>query len=123
MKLTRIVGALLVLSVVGSVAYVSPATEGSGIKMADAAERFLGLLTPEQKTKTVYAFDDNERLHWDFVPLQDSKKRPERKGLRLEEMTAEQQAAARLLLKAGTSPDGYVKATTIMSLEAILHEL
>src|SRR5438132_4914056 len=38
-------------------------------------------------------------------------------------MTDAQKEAARALLKAGTSSDGYTKASTIMSLEAILKDL
>jgi hypothetical protein len=115
--------ALAIVAVVAGVAYVSPAMEGSGLRMAKSAEQFLALLTAEQRAKMVFSFDDRERSHWHFVPLQDNKKQPTRKGLRLGEMTAAQQDAARALVKAGTSPDGYVKATTIMSLEEILHEL
>jgi hypothetical protein len=123
MKLLRVLGTLVVLAALTGVAYVSPTTQGSGVGMADAAQRFLNLLAAEQKTKTVYDFDSAERLHWDFVPLQDSKRKPQRKGLRLGEMSPAQQEAARALLKAGTSAGGYTKATTIMSLEDILHEL
>src|SRR5207245_6913565 len=39
-----------------------------------------------------------------------------------EETTAEQRSLALALVKCGTSNDGYVKATTIMSLEAILKD-
>src|SRR5262249_36816014 len=60
---------------------------------------------------------------WHFVPLQDANKNPTRRGLRLEEMSEAQRQAASALLRAGTSADGYVKATTIMSLEAILNDL
>src|SRR5262249_46660873 len=54
---------------------------------------------------------------------QDADKRPTRKGLRFEEMTAPQREAALALLQAGTSERGYQQATTIMSLESILREL
>jgi hypothetical protein len=57
------------------------------------------------------------------VPLQDKQRRPTRKGLPLGEMTPEQKEAALGLVRAGTSPEGYKEATTLMSLEAILHEL
>jgi hypothetical protein len=123
MKIFRLVGSLFFVMVLAGVAYVSPGNESSGLRMADAAEHFLGQLTAEQRAKATFAFDDRERFHWDFVPLQDSKKRPERKGIRLEEMSSEQKDAARTLLKAGTSATGYIKATTIMSLEDILREL
>src|SRR6185437_13820368 len=45
------------------------------------------------------------------------------KGLPLSAMTAEQKDLARALLRAGTSKSGYDKATTIMSLESVLHDL
>jgi hypothetical protein len=91
--------------------------------MATAGEKFLGSLSAEQKAKGVLDFDDKDRTNWQFVPYQDKQKKPLRKGLRLEEMTAEQKQAALALVKAGTSMEGYTKATTIMSLESILHEL
>jgi hypothetical protein len=115
--------AVMILLALAGVAYVSQALEPSGVKMANAAEKLLAGLTPEQKAKAALTFDDKERLNWHFVPLEDGKKNPARKGLRLEEMTAEQQEAAKGLLKAGTSSEGYVKATTIMTLESILNEL
>jgi hypothetical protein len=123
MKLARMVLALLLVAALAGVAYVRQANESAGSKMANAAEKFLASLSAEQKAKAQFDFDSPERFNWHFVPLQDSKKRPTRKGLRLEEMAAEQKEAARALLAAGTSSDGYAKATTIMSLEAILHEL
>src|SRR5438552_15553737 len=36
--------------------------------MADAANAFLNSLWPDQKAKGSYAFDDDERLSWHFVP-------------------------------------------------------
>jgi len=105
------------------VAYVRQANEPDGNKMANAADKFLASLTAEQKAKATFDFDDKERFKWHFIPLQDSQKKSTRKGLPLEEMTAEQKAAAKDLLAAGTSSDGYTKATTIMSLESILHDL
>src|ERR1035437_2804118 len=36
--------------------------------MADAANAFLNSLWPDQKAKVSYAFDDDERLTWHFVP-------------------------------------------------------
>ena len=66
----------------------------TGIKMTGAAARFLDSLTPEQKAKATFKFDDTERFNWNFVPLQDQDKKPLRKGLRLEEMTPEQRSLA-----------------------------
>jgi hypothetical protein len=115
--------ALVMVAVLAGVAFVSQATEPVGIKMVNAADKLLAGMADEQKKKAVFDFDDKERLNWYFTPQQDANKKYTRKGLPLEEMTEEQQAAAKSLLAAGTSPDGYIKATTIMSLEAILAEL
>ncbi len=101
---------------------VSKEGEGSGERMASAAEKLLESLRPDQKDRALFAFDDKERWNWYFVPLQENKK-PLRKGLRLDQMSAEQRQAVLDLLKAGTSAAGFIKATTIMSLESILHEL
>jgi hypothetical protein len=111
------------MAVLVGLAYVGQATESTGTKMADAAEKLLDSLSPEQRNKAAFAFDDKERMNWHFIPLQDADKKSTRKGLPLGEMTAEQKAAALALVKTGTSPDGYTKATTIMSLENILRDL
>jgi len=123
MRLLRMLLALALVAGLAGVAYVRQANEPAGSKMANAADKLLASLTAEQKAKAALTFDDKERLNWHFVPLQDSKKRPTRKGLPLGEMTGDQKTAAKELLAAGTSSDGYTKATTIMSLESILHEL
>jgi hypothetical protein len=123
MKLTRLFLSLVALAALTGVAYVNQATESAAGKMAVAAEKFLGALDAEQKTKATFPFDDKERLNWHFVPLQDKDKKSTRKGLPLESMTAEQKKAALEIVRAGTSMEGYTKATTIMSLEAILADL
>ena len=123
MKLSKILLALALLALMVGVAYVGQAAESVGDRMTEAAERFLSTLPTALQRDAQFAFDDKERVNWHFVPLQDGKKLPTRKGLRLEKMSSEQRKAALLLLRAGTSDDGYAKATTIMSLEAILHDL
>jgi hypothetical protein len=123
MKLLRMFAAVVAVAVLAGVAYVNQATEPPGAKMASAADKFLGTLKEEQKARATFAFDDKERTNWHFVPRQDKNKMYTRKGLPLQDMTKEQRAAALELLRAGTSADGYTAATTIMSLEAILHEL
>ncbi len=85
----------------------------SSALMADAANRFLASLTPEQRAKATFSFEEEERLNWHFVPL-------ERKGLPLREMTPPQKHLASGLLAAGLSQQGYLKAETIMSLEDVL---
>jgi hypothetical protein len=123
MKRSRLLLVLGLVVFLSGVAYVGQTTEPAGIKMARAAETFLGRLDREQRARAIFPFEDEERLHWHFIPLQYDRNTPRRKGMRLEQMDAEQRAAALDLLRAGTSSDGYIKATTIMSLETILHEL
>src|SRR5205809_2483846 len=91
--------------------------------MVSAASDFVGTLKPDQKKQAIFDFDSDERFNWHFIPLQDKTTRKyTRKGVPLEEMSAEQKKAALALLKAGTSESGNVAVTTIMSLEAILLE-
>ncbi len=88
----------------------------AGAAFAKAADALLAGLSPEQKAKASFGFDDAERLNWHFIPRA-------RKGLPVKEMNEEQRKAAHALLSAGLSESGYKKATTIMSLEAILREM
>lgn len=93
--------------------------------MSDAANAFINSLTPEQKTQCIFDFKDEERFFWHFVPdsnvLQTMKRG--RKGLTLQHMTPPQKHLAHALLNAGLSQRGYIKTTSIMSLEEVLREL
>jgi hypothetical protein len=84
--------------------------------MSDAANNLLATLSPEQKSKAVYEFSNDERFDWHFIP------KP-RKGLPLKEMAPSQRALAEALLSSGLSQRGFAKASTIMSLEQILFDL
>jgi hypothetical protein len=123
MKLLRVLLTLGILGALVGVAYVGQSAEPAGAKMVGAAEKFVGTLGADQKAKAVLAFDDKERFNWHFTPYQDNTRKPRHKGLPVEEMDEKQKDAALALLKAGTSGAGYEKATTIMSLEAILADL
>ncbi len=81
--------------------------------MTESANRLLAALTPEQRAKLSFSFEDAERVNWFFVPI-------ERKGLPLREMSPHQRHLASALLSAGLSQSGYIKAVTIMSLEDVL---
>ena len=81
--------------------------------MAECARRFLAALDTNQRGRTTFPFDSDERLNWHFIPR-------ERKGLSLREMTPYQKHLASALLAAGLSQAGYIKAVTIMSLEDVL---
>jgi len=91
-------------------------------RMVFTARNFLASLTPEQRAAAVFALDDEERFFWHYIPTPDVANgfgRP-RKGLPLRQMSPHQKALAAALLSAGLSQQGYIKATTIMSIEDIL---
>lgn len=123
MKLRRMLLSLALLAGLTGVAYVAQQTEPAGAKMAAAADKFLGTLSPELKARATFAFDDKERLNWHFIPLQDKDRKTTRKGVGLGDLSPPQRQAALNLVKAGLSQDGFDKALTIMSLEAILNDL
>jgi uncharacterized protein DUF3500 len=108
---------------VTTLALVGQAPAPTGAKMSDAARKFLAALNPELKKKATFPFDDKHRLAWFFTPQQTKDKQPTRVGVRMEELSAAQKAAALGLLKTGLSEKGYEQAKTIMSLEGILHDL
>jgi len=91
-------------------------------RMTAAAKNFLASLDPAQKEKAMFAFGDEERQFFHFIPSEDVQKRYNRprKGLPLREMTVAQRHLAGALMSAGLSQQGYIKATTIMSLEEVL---
>ena len=88
----------------------------SASMMAGAAKAFLASLTPEQRARATFQFQDEERLNWHYIPR-------ERKGLSLREMTGEQKHLAHALLASGLSQQGYIKAITIMSLDEVLRAM
>jgi len=123
MKLTRMLLAVVLLGTVAGLAYVGQRAEPPGVNMVAAAEKLADSLTAEQKEKANFAYDSKERTRWFFTPQQDAERKATRKGLPLEEMNPEQKKLALKLVAAGTSAHGNIQATTIMSLEAILHDL
>ena len=84
--------------------------------MTKAAIKFLQLLSIEQKEKTQFTFDNEERYNWHFVPIS-------RKGIPLKELTAAQRKAGFDLLHTVLSDTGFNKVTSIMGLENILKEV
>src|SRR5215475_11686391 len=84
--------------------------------MAEAANKFLASLTPEQKAKATLDFADENRRDWTVVPR-------DRKGVPLKDLDENQRRLAMEFLKTGLGAAGYQKATTIMSLESVLAQL
>lgn len=94
-------------------------------RMAATAKTFLASLTPEQKAQCQFTLKDEERFFWHYIPSDDIPGRygRPRRGVTFKEMTPQQQRLASALLSAGLSQQGYIKTTTIMSLEDVLKVL
>ncbi len=120
-RIAAIAATILIFTAVALIGQAEPKTTGG--KMQLAADKLLGSLTPELKTKASFHFNDKQRLAWFFTPQQNKEKKFTRKGARLEEMTPEQKVNAMALLKSGLSASGYEQATTILSLESLLADL
>ena len=88
----------------------------SAAVMRAGAVNFLAALNAAQSGKAKFDFASEERMNWHFIPR-------ERKGLPFKEMDPAQQRLAHAFLSAGLSQRGYMKAATVMSLEAVLREL
>ncbi len=104
------------MAVVAMALWAGAYVEQTGSHMAVAADRFVSSLSKDQAAKATYPFEAPERLDWHFIP------RP-RKGLPIKEMSSEQRSLAFGLIQSGTAASGFLKVTTIMSLEQILREL
>ncbi len=105
-KILRAAASMLLL--LGGLAQAQPETPNTGI--VQAADAFLATLSPEQRQKVVYSFDDAaQRARWSnfptgFVP---------RGGLSLKQMSAAQQDAVMKLLATVLSPMGLEKVNEI----------
>ncbi len=95
-----------------SVSYRAPATARV---MAEAAQRFLDSLNEAQRDAAAFPFAGDERYIWDYRPSQ-------RNGLRLMNMTREQQALALALVDAALSKRGAEQTRWIIELDNILRE-
>lgn len=112
MRSKFILAATLAVTLLGR----SVLAHGPGGEMAEAANNFLNSLTPEQKKKASYELTSEERKNWHFVPK-------ERNGIALTNLNGAQKHLAHALLASSLSARGYIKASTIMSLEQILQEM
>ncbi|MBI3838379.1 MAG: DUF3500 domain-containing protein [Planctomycetia bacterium] len=117
MKHRRLTIALGVAAVCLAAGFGYLKLSASGVEMTLAAEKFVKSLSAEQRAKAILAYDTPQRTDWHYIP------KPTRKGLQVKEMNDEQRTAALDLLHSTLSALGYGKATKIMRLETILHEL
>jgi hypothetical protein len=95
-----------------SVSYRAKATARA---MAEAANRFLDSLNDAQRDAATFPFAGDERFEWNYRPTP-------RNGLRLMNMTREQQSLALALLDAGLSERSAAEARWIIQLDDILRE-
>jgi TonB family protein len=107
---------IVVLSIVAWSVIDGVARMRSAAAMAQAANKFLASLTPEQKAKANLDFADENRRDWTVVPR-------DRKGVPLKDLDENQRRLAMDFMKTGLGNSGYQKATTIMSLEPVLAQL
>jgi hypothetical protein len=84
--------------------------------MARAASSFLSALDSGQRRAAVFAFAQDERMNWHYVPRS-------RSGVTFKEMSATGRAAAHELIKVSLSEVGYAKAVDVMKLEEVLRQL
>ncbi|CAN5270103.1 DUF3500 domain-containing protein [soil metagenome] len=122
-QLRRVALGLATIGFLAGVGLLAQERQPAGSRMASAAQAFLGMLDDKQRAAATFPYDSPERANWHFVPRQDNNKKSIRKGLPLENMTAEQKTAALAILRAALSPGGFESATTIMSFESLLKEL
>jgi hypothetical protein len=98
----------------------SPLPSGNGAPsasmMSAAAETFIRSLSAEQRAKATFAFEDEQRLDWHFIPRA-------RKGIPFKELDSAQRLLGNALMSAGLGQGGIVRARTIMSLDEVLREL
>ena len=91
--------------------------------MVSAANTFISSLSKPQKSETLFKLNDDHREGWYFIPDKFIKPSGKRKGLLIKNMNQQQRLLAHALLASAMSSDGYRQASTVMTLEAILHEL
>jgi uncharacterized protein DUF3500 len=115
-RLLFFVALLLTATAVLVVPLVDAAAPSPGVAMAEAANKLLAGLTPEQKKKATFALEDAHRTEWFYVPLA-------RKGIPLKQLTPPQRELVHGLLRAGLGPAGYAKTTQIIELDKVLAEM
>ncbi|MBM3795939.1 MAG: DUF3500 domain-containing protein [Acidobacteria bacterium] len=90
--------------------------------MVATASHFVDSLTPAQKAGTVFPLDSKERVQWHYFPERGFKSEygRDRQGIMFKEMDPKQRHLAYALMSSGLSQAGFIKTTTIMSIEEIV---
>ena len=84
-------------------------------EMMQTVRHFLVALDPDNRAQASFAFDDEERHNWNFIPRA-------REGLPYAELTTAQRRLADRLLGSALSREGMSKAQGVMYLDQILFE-
>jgi Protein of unknown function (DUF3500) len=88
----------------------------SAVMMSSAAEAFINSLSQDQRARATFAFEDEQRFDWHFIPRA-------RKGIPFKDLDSAQRLVGNALLGAGLGQRGFIRVATIMSLDAILREM
>jgi len=97
----------------------APQPQPGTARIVSAADAFLATLTPDQRKRELFAFDDNEqRARWSnlptgFVP---------RAGLSMGQLNVTQRSAAMALMAATLSPKGLEKVKEIVEGDEVLKQ-
>jgi hypothetical protein len=96
---------------------LQPIESGHSAPMMLAAVRaFINSLSADQRSKATFAFDNDQRLDWHFIPRA-------RKGIPFKDLDPAQRLLGSALLGGGLGQRGLIRAATIMSLDAVLREV
>ena len=108
-----------VVAAATTVASQPPATApASGSEAVNAANAFLDSLTDNQRSESVYAFDDPVRSNWSNLPA--GIPRFDRNGVRIGDLDAAQTGAMLVFLASALSPEGYETTLGILGADALL---
>lgn len=110
---------MIILLVCASPAFAHTATDD----MVDAARLWISSLSAEEQKEALFDWDSDLRTDWDFLPSSMVKPHGRRFGLSIEHMRPHQAILAYNLLNTAMSQRGYLTASTVMTLEQVLHEL
>ena len=91
--------------------------------MAKAANLFVTSLDDKQKKEAVFDWKDDKRQGWHFVPDKFIDGQKMRYGACIKTMNPRQRILAHALLNTAMSHKGYLQASTIMTLEQLLHDM
>ena len=107
---------LLAFAMVYFVSSQAQTRQAQTTAMTEAASKFLQSLSATQKSKARFSLEDEERFHWNYVPL-------DRKGIPLLDLNTGQNKAAMDLLNTVLSDAAFKKTNAIIKLEDVLREI